>query len=150
MAKSKKEFDKELMYKKLMPSNFKAIRNGSDTAPEESALPAEDSSHEPPAPARPPYRDVSLPLMDSQPIILVNLMENEVLDQLDSVLTRFHGCKCDRCKKDIVALALNKLPPKYVVLKKGQIPPDPDRQMSTQVLTAVIQAALQVRSHPRH
>ena len=147
MAKSKKEFDKELLYKKLMPSNFKATKNSSDSVEDESAFPA---GHDLPASSRIPYRDISLPLMDNQPTVLVNLMENMVLEQLDSVMTRFHSCKCDRCKKDIAALALNKLPPKYVVLKKDQIPPDPDRQTSTQVMTAMIQAALQVRSNPRH
>lgn len=150
MAKSKKELDKELMYKKLMPSNFKALKNSTDTAEDPAPPSEENGAAEPQAPARPLYRDAGLPLIEGQQTVLVNLMESRVFEQLDSVMARFHGCKCDRCKKDVAALALNKLPPCYVVLSKGQIPPDPDRQMSTQILAAMIQAALQVRSHPRH
>ena len=88
--------------------------------------------------------------MDTQPTILVNTMESVVLEKLDSVLSRMQCCKCDRCKKDIVAMALNRLPPKYMVLVEGQPTPDINPQSNAQVVAAMIQAVLAVRAHPRH
>ena len=53
-------------------------------------------------------------------MVLVNLMEELVINKLDSTLDRFNCCKCDKCKKDIAALALNRLKPRYVVMKEAQ------------------------------
>ncbi len=51
-----------------------------------------------------------------------NYMERMVKKNLESQLeTRNDICKCDRCKLDIMAYALNHLPPKYVVTDKGSI-----------------------------
>ena len=154
MAKTKKEIDKELMYKKLMPSGPKAAK----TAPQEDE--PETSSNiqnlsvnvEEPLPQHRTVvrREVGVPFMDTQPTIVVNAMETVVLEKLESVLAKFKCCKCDRCKKDIVALALNKLSPKYMVLLDGQPTPDIDPQTNAEVVTAMIQAVLAVRAHPRH
>lgn len=44
-----------------------------------------------------------------------NYMEELVICVLDEILARQEiGCKCQRCRLDIAALALNNLPPKYV------------------------------------
>jgi hypothetical protein len=47
-------------------------------------------------------------------------------------------------------MALNKLPPKYMVLVEGQPTPDINPQINAQVVAAMIQAVLAVRAHPRH
>lgn len=155
MARTKREIDKELMYKKLMPSEPKMfLAPDGEAAPDDpdpAADPAEGEpasfavSHRVPRP-----RKVSVPTMDSRKTEVINVMEAVVLEKLDSVLSRFQCCCCDRCKKDIVALALNKLPPKYRVLLEGQPPPEIDPQLNAQVVTAMIQAVIQVRAKPRH
>lgn len=156
MANFKKEIDKDLMYKKLMPSNFKTANQTSAEPEEEEAAPVvRPMDNTAPkirelTPSKPTRRVVNIPAIDGQKTELVNLMENLVLDKYDSVMARFNCCKCDRCKKDIIALALNKLPPKYAVLKEGELVPDVDKQLSSQVLTAMIQSVLQVRANPRH
>lgn len=157
MPRSKKEIDKELMYKKLMPSQSRqrvpldevesvneaaaALRADADEMPAQEAA----APHRTPEPHK-----ISVPALDSRQTEVVNIMEGIVLGKLDSVLSRFQCCRCDRCKKDIVALALNKLPPKYMVLSRGQVPPDIDAQTNAQVVTAMIQAAIRVRAKPRH
>ena len=88
--------------------------------------------------------------MENSRMDVVNLMEVTVLEKLDELIKRFSCCQCDRCKKDIVALALDKLPPKYVVLSEGQAVPEVDAQTNAQIISAMIQAVLQVRAHPRH
>lgn len=151
MARSKREIDKELMYKKLMPSGPKAGRAAE--APE-SAAPVEQVLYGQgvaPAPrGKPAGREVSVPALDNKRMVAVNVMESAVTGKLDSVLERFSCCRCDRCKKDIVALALNKLPPKYMVLPGSLPPPDLDPQTNARVVTAMIQAVLKVRQFPRH
>ncbi len=158
MARTKKEIDKDLMYKKLMPSSPKAARASSADTAEEEQLPTAAAAPAEFMPAEEPLnprrvnvrREIGVPSMDTQPTVLINSMESIVLEKLDSVLARFKCCKCDRCKKDIVALSLNKLPSKYMVLMDGQPTPDIDPQTNAQVLTAMIQAVLAVRTHPRH
>lgn len=148
------------MYKKLMPSYAKrraavqeaqseeekpvsSVQTSGVMSPE--ASPAAPAAHLP----REPHK-VNVPALDSRRTEVINVMEEIVLSKLESALSRFQCCRCDRCKKDIVALALNKLPPKYMVLSQGQQPPDVDAQTNAQVVTAIIQAIIKVRAHPRH
>lgn len=141
-----------------MPSAPKATKAiVQDIAEEEapaiaSPKPQAEQKVEEPLPQYRPIvrREIGVPSMDTQQTILVNAMEGFVMDKLDSVLARFKCCKCDRCKKDIVAMALNKLPAKYMVIMENRPSPDPDPQTSAQVLTAMIQSVLAVRAHPRH
>ena len=43
-----------------------------------------------------------------------NLMEDIVLQEVDAIMRSGGGCCCDICKTDVVAYALNHLPPHYV------------------------------------
>ncbi len=156
MSTTKKEIDKDLMYKKLMPTRPRSAKAApqeeGEAAPEPSYAQIERAVAQEPLNQHKTIvrREVGVPFMDTQPTILVNTMESIVLEKLDSVLARFKCCKCDRCKKDIVAMSLNKLPAKYTVLMEGQPTPDIDPQTNAQVLTAMIQSVLAVRAHPRH
>ena len=116
-------------------------------APVEDVLPV--LQEEPPHKTMEP-RKLSVPAMDNHHTVVVNTMETVVLSKLESVLARFQCCRCDRCKKDIVALALNKLPPKYRVMPESAPLPDLDTQENAQIVTALIQAVIQVRAKPRH
>jgi len=149
MAKPKKEIDKDLMYKKLMPSGGRDFSDATSSsgAFKKETEPDFDSSASPRHGLSP--RELKLSSKTVQ-TILVNAMEAPVFEKLDSVLARFKCCKCDRCKKEIIAQALNKLPPKYVVLVESQPVPEPDTQESAQILSAMIQAVLSVRANPRH
>ena len=50
-----------------------------------------------------------------------NVMEELVRDTLEIVLKGYNCCKCEKCRKDMMALALNNLPPHYSVTKKGDV-----------------------------
>jgi competence protein ComFB len=52
---------------------------------------------------------------------MVNIMENIVRERLDHLLNNFDCCKCDVCKDDMTALALNNLPSKYVTTSTGEL-----------------------------
>lgn len=71
----------------------------------------------------------------------------EILDHRDDV------CKCDRCMMDIKALALNHLPPKYVVTDKGYLYTrinELESQFKADITVAVTNALKVVRVRPRH
>lgn len=62
-------------------------------------------------------------------------------------------CRCERCKFDVMALALNDLKPKYVVLPKGYAYARMDEleaQFQADTIIAVTRALKVVKERPRH
>lgn len=80
----------------------------------------------------------------------INLMENLVLEQMDSVIRRFNCCSCDKCRCDIAAYALNQLPPKYIVADPRCAAEIQKEIPAKTVLDALINAVIYVRAHPSH
>ncbi|MEK5040706.1 late competence development ComFB family protein [Sporosarcina sp. FSL K6-3457] len=83
-----------------------------------------------------------------------NIMEEIVLE----VLVKYKGslqltCECERCLDDIRAIALNKLPPRYIVQMEHRpyvrAPYTADRQGVTNIMSIVTQAAGIVSKSPR-
>ena len=84
---------------------------------------------------------------------LKNYMEDCVAELLTDVLDRMDVCKCERCRLDILAQVLNKMPPKYVVTHKGQLYTKLSglhSQWNVDILTAITTAASIVNQRPRH
>ena len=84
---------------------------------------------------------------------LKNYMEDLVIKRTDEILKSMDVCKCDKCKLDIIALALNSLPSKYVVSAKGELyakVSELEQQFDIDVETAIIKAAFFVNENPRH
>jgi competence protein ComFB len=82
-----------------------------------------------------------------------NYMEDCVLDMMPSVLSEIDGCNCERCRMDILAQVLNKLPPKYVVTRKGHLYTKLSTiqaQFDVDIISALTQAAAIVNANPRH
>lgn len=86
-------------------------------------------------------------------IKMKNYMEDCVEDMLPSVLTELNVCQCERCRMDIMAHVLNKLPPKYVVTKKGHLYTKLSAiqaQFDVDIITAIAKAAEVIAAKPRH
>ncbi len=88
-------------------------------------------------------------------VILVNKMEEAVKQMTDQLLAGQNKdiCSCQRCRLDILALALNSLPPKYVVTNIGNAVTNVDlssSQWTANVTMAVCKAIETVKSRPRH
>jgi len=84
---------------------------------------------------------------------LKNYMEDLVSKYADEILKSMDICKCDKCRLDIIALALNSLPSKYVVSDKGELYAkvnELEQQFDIDVETAIIKAAVFVSENPRH
>lgn len=84
---------------------------------------------------------------------LKNYMEDIVQKKVDSVLNIMNICKCDKCRLDIMAIALNDLPPKYVVTDTGELytkVKELEQQFEVDVETAIVKAAVFVSKNPKH
>ncbi|GEA18084.1 MAG: competence protein ComFB [Moorella sp. (in: firmicutes)] len=87
-------------------------------------------------------------------LFLKNYMEDCVWELLDQVLDQEpQACRCDTCRLDIVALALNQLPPRYAVREKGAIYSKLamlEAQHRADIYRALTQAIMKVKEAPRH
>ncbi len=85
---------------------------------------------------------------------LINYTEVLVKQHFDEVIGKFDDvCKCQQCKFDILALALNKLPPKYVVSEKGAVFSKAQSfttQSNVDVVGAITDAINKVKGRPNH
>lgn len=153
MAKTKKVFDKELMYKKIMPTNIKKTisQNQADNTEVEEIY-ANDKSNIEKGNSIFQNKEINIIKEQRTEVILYNVMEKLVIDKLDITLRKMNCCRCDRCKKDIIALALNKLKPMYIVATKEEINSKIREldKLGLEVTTAVLKAVLAVRKEPRH
>lgn len=84
---------------------------------------------------------------------LVNIMESIVNDKLTEMLKNENCCKCSRCIEDMTALALNKLPAKYVSTHNGELFTKLNslvRQNGVDINIAVAEAIDCVSKRPSH
>ncbi|MDX9916832.1 MAG: late competence development ComFB family protein [Gudongella sp.] len=85
---------------------------------------------------------------------LHNNMEDLVIRQVDLAMSRTEGiCKCDKCRKDVTAIALNNLPPKYIVTDLGDVYTrlkEMETQYVVDVVREVTKALEIVSKNPMH
>lgn len=116
--------DKEAMYKKIMPSS-----NQTKIVEESTPLPQ--------------------PTPFLQPKVLVNVAELAVKERIEEAMEKFKCCQCDHCVKDVLALAVNNLPPKYIV--RNELDQALEiRRYDADVISALVNAVIKVKQNPRH
>ncbi len=82
-----------------------------------------------------------------------NLMEEIVERRIDQLVEEIDACWCDQCKADVRALALNNLPPQYIVNSAGDMFSRVHAQTiqrQVDVEAAIILAIETVRKNPGH
>ncbi|ABZ82886.1 conserved hypothetical protein [Heliomicrobium modesticaldum Ice1] len=83
-----------------------------------------------------------------------NLMEGVVANFLDDLLTQHpEVCRCSQCRMDIMAAALNRLPPRYVVTDKGEVYSKINllaNQFHVDIIGAIAHGMMLVAKNPRH
>jgi competence protein ComFB len=85
--------------------------------------------------------------------VLQNLMEETVLQAIEKFMDKESMCTCEQCRLDVAAIALNNLPPRYVVTPKGASYARADLlelQKYVDVIGAITKAIKLVKEHPRH
>ncbi|MBP8819949.1 MAG: late competence development ComFB family protein [Syntrophomonadaceae bacterium] len=85
---------------------------------------------------------------------VINVIESMVWEAMDSVLEQKPGiCRCEKCRADIAAYALNQLNPHYAASKLGEVLVKTgalDRDMNVAILVALTEAMEKVGANPRH
>lgn len=85
---------------------------------------------------------------------IINVTELAVEALVDKVMREEQVCTCRRCTMDVTAIALNALPPQYVVSEEGRICGICKLQGSlpnkVAVYRAVLEAVQMVKQRPHH
>lgn len=83
-----------------------------------------------------------------------NCMEDLVFSRLEEIIAaQGNICNCAKCRADIAALALNFLPPRYIVTQQGETYTKArslEQQFTTDIVIAIIHAAKIVGKAPQH
>ena len=83
----------------------------------------------------------------------VNVMQLLVEEKAEKYMRASGMCCCDHCMVDVMAYTLNHLPPKYVVMSKGEMIPKLtfyEVQHSSDVTTQLMRACEVVSKSPHH
>lgn len=83
----------------------------------------------------------------------VNVLEEIVKNRVDEFLKLFDVCPCQRCRSDVIALALNGLTPKYIVVDNYQVSPLLNffsNHYSGAVTAQLSRACTVVKNNPHH
>lgn len=89
-------------------------------------------------------------LRPAKDLVLVNLAEQLVADRLDAVFDKFNCCRCDKCRRDVAALALNNVTPQYVVALPEEVPDLLEAAETKEIAGALVKAILYVKANPKH
>lgn len=84
---------------------------------------------------------------------IINCKELMVKECVENLLKDSKGCKCEKCKRDIIALALNNLKPCYVTTKLGEVMTkikSTEQQEETNIIVEVTKAIKIVQKNPQH
>ena len=85
---------------------------------------------------------------------VINVMEQMVSNKMKDHLDKADCCKCEKCVDDMMAIALNNLPPKYVSTPRGEffsrVGSSLEKQNSMDIEFAVVSAIEFVSNHPHH
>lgn len=90
---------------------------------------------------------------DDKSFHYVNVMEQLVSQKIEKFMNDLGMCTCDRCKADVMALALSKLPAKYLVTDEVLITPSLnyyDVKFNAQIISAIMTACTLVIDRPKH
>ena len=147
---AQKEFDKEYIFNLIMPTASGEQTEAADPIP----------APEPEAPKAAPQEAESLDSLSllreklSQaapaPVQLRPAREQLVADRLDAVFDKFNCCRCDKCRRDVAAYALNSIPAQYVGAMPEELPGLLAAAETKEIAGALVKAILYVKAHPKH
>ncbi len=85
--------------------------------------------------------------------VLVDVMREIVEDKIIYFMRQFDVCTCDRCVADTIALTLNGLAPKYIVVDPDALPPLLSFYTNKYIVDITVEATkacAAVKENPRH
>lgn len=108
--------------------------------PEPETIPEAEPAGEPEAAPKPAF-------------VLVDVMREIVEDKIIYFMRQFDVCTCDRCVADTIALTLNGLAPKYIVVDPDALPPLLSFYTNKYIVDITVEATkacAAVKENPRH
>ena len=135
------------------PENFAEGSGEIEELPEENA-PVEVVPIKPPAEVKEvkeENKDSDGLTMDG--LVLINILEEVIRMEAPKIMAGMGMCCCERCVNDVMAIALNKIPSKYVVSRKGALfakIASYGNQYKTDILAGLTQACVIVEKSPSH
>lgn len=84
---------------------------------------------------------------------LTNMMEEAVIQSVDSMWSTNQNCTCERCRKDVIVYALNRLPARYVASLEEAMIHKFDTctvQMAAEMTATVVRGIQHVGESPNH
>ncbi|WP_105615618.1 late competence development ComFB family protein [Vallitalea okinawensis] len=84
---------------------------------------------------------------------LNNYMEDIVFNAIKELMKETEYCSCEKCMYDIAALALNELPPRYIVTERGELYTKTEllhKQYPIDIISVITRAAEIVNKNPHH
>lgn len=85
--------------------------------------------------------------------VLINMMQLLVEEKVDKYMKLTGVCTCKNCRNDVIALALNKLSAKYVVMKPSEMAIRSDmykNRYSGEIIAQLLCACDKVKENPIH
>ena len=110
----------------------------------------ESAASDVPAPAASLARP---PLVSSGEAVLINVTQRLAEERADKYIGLFGLCTCKRCRDDVLAITLNELHPKYVVMRPSELTIRFDmyaNRYSSEITAQLLRACKEVMEHPRH
>ena len=84
---------------------------------------------------------------------ITNCMEISVKECLDKLIEESNGCKCEKCRYDMMAIALNNLQPYYGTTHLGEVITkikNMEQQSEANIVVEVTKAIKKVHMSPKH
>lgn len=109
-----------------------------------------------PAPTEEAPTPVELPELIPEPIDnaeLFNIMQLLAEEKADKYIKMFGLCDCKRCRQDVLALTLNEISTKYVVMPRAELTIRNDMYRSHydgEITVQILRACQKVMENPRH
>ena len=103
-----------------------------------------------PAVSQPPSQE---PDSSADDTVLIDVVQHLVEEKADKYIRLFGLCSCKRCKNDVLAITLNHLLPKYVVMSQGEFQLRCDmyaNRYDSEITSQLLRACQEVMDHPRH
>lgn len=159
MPRAKKTFDREDMYRRIMPSATKQEQQevvkefGENTEKEILEINnARSTDADGGASGFISGKAIKWIADSEKETVICNITERLVTYRLDMALKKMQCCRCDRCKQDIICIALNNLKPHYVVCSSDELDDriQNDEQYGLDVTSSILKAIIQIRKSPRH
>ena len=137
---------------KMSQEDIEKLLAGTVDTPAQEEKPAEAPVEEP----APPPQPEPAPTPEEDPyddLTYINVMQTLVEEKAPRYIEMFGLCPCKRCATDVVALTLNNLVPKYVVMTKQDMIPMLtvyEGRFNSTIFAQLTRACKTVMDNPRH